>query len=381
MVIGRRPLVPWFVTDIVPAHEVEDSLDDPMPRDYRRFRDEEGIPVHTGLYIEDVNTVSVAEWKRTGQLGAYVNLYGTGGLNDLQVHEIEPGGETTRQHHFFEEIVYVSEGRGATVVGTGDDEVSFEWSAGSLFFLPPSTPYRHINVAGDEPARLVADTSLPQYLTMIKNREVIFDLDYDFWSRHRDSDYFSGGGVYHGDDDATPGEGFIWQANFVPDVRTFDRLDRWGNQAGGYVYFYMPHSNMFAHIGEFASGTYKKAHRHYPGAQIVGLGGEGYSLLWREDRDHKVRVDWSPNSVFVPPALWYHHHFGLSDGPARYLALHPTEIGTLKHTVMDPAGAQNTIDYVDEDPEIRALYEAELAERDIAFRMPEACYTDPEYEW
>ena len=369
------------MTEIVPAAEVEGDLDDPMPRDYRRFRQEEDVPVHTGLSVGDVTELAVDHWDRTGQRGAYVNLYGTGGLNDLQVHELAPGSETSLQHHLFEEIVYVASGRGATVVGTGDDEVSFEWSAGSLFFLPPSTPYRHVNVAGDAPARLVADTSLPQYLAMVKDRTVVFDLDYDFWARHRDSDYFAGGGVYHGDEDATPGEGFIWQANFVADVRTFDRLDRWGNQAGGYVYFYMPHSNMFAHIGEFAAGTYKKAHRHYPGAQILGLGGEGYSLLWREDWDHKVRVDWSPNSVFVPPALWYHHHFGLSDGPARYLALHPTEIGTLKHTVMDPAGAHNTIDYVEEDPAVRELYEAELEARGIEFRMPEACYTDPDYEW
>jgi hypothetical protein len=85
--------------------------------------------------------------------------------------------------------------------------------------------------------------------------------------------------------------------------------------------------------------------------------------------------------VFVPSALWYHHHFGLSEEPARDLALHPTDIGTLKHTVLDPAGARNTIDYVDEVPAIRELSEAVLAARDIEYRMPEACYTDPDYEW
>ncbi|MDX1747810.1 MAG: cupin domain-containing protein, partial [Halobacteriales archaeon] len=140
------------MTDVIPAAEVEDGLEDPMPRDYRRFREEEGVPVHTGLSVEDVTELAVGHWDRTGQRGAYVNLYGTGGLNDLQVHELAPGSETSLQHHLFEEIVYVASGRGATVVGTGDDEVSFEWSAGSLFFLPPSTPYRHVNVAGDAPA-------------------------------------------------------------------------------------------------------------------------------------------------------------------------------------------------------------------------------------
>lgn len=369
------------MADLVTADELEATLDDPMHRDYRRYRDEQDIPVHTGLYVEDLNELAVGEWARTGERGALVNLFGTGGLNDLQLHELAPGGETTQQHHFFEEIVYVTAGRGFTAVGAGDDQVTFEWSAGSLFLLPPNTPYRHVNASGAEPCRLVADTSLPQYMAMISDRDILFDPPYDAWEAADEGYYTEAGGIYEGADSSAPTGGFVWQTNFVPDATRFDKLEQWGNQAGGYVYFHLPETNMFAHIGEFAAGTYKKAHRHYPGAQIVGLAGEGYTLLWQEGADEKVRVDWGPNSVFVPPAYWYHHHFPVSPSPARYLALHPTEIGTLRYTVFDPAGEQNTIDYVDEDPEIRQLYEAELAERGLEFRMPEACYSDPDFAW
>lgn len=352
-----------------------------MPKDYREFRDSEGIPVHTGLYVEDVNEIEVGHWERTGQNGAFVNLYGTGGLDDLQVHELRPGGETERLRHFYEEIVYVSDGRGVTVVGEGDNEVTFEWQENSLFFIPRNTPFKHFNVA-DEPARLVANTSLPQYLAMLRDEEFIFNCEYDFWDEMRADDYYAGeGGVYEGEEDPTPGGGLVWEANFVSDVRAFERLERWRNQAGGFVYIYMPDTNMFSHIGEFAAGTYKKAHRHYPGAQIVGLAGEGYTLLWQEHWDHKVRVDWGPKSIFVPPALWYHHHFPTSGEPARYLAMHPTEIGSLKHTILNPARDVNEIDYVDEDPRIRELYEEELDERGLEFNMPEEAYTDPTYQW
>jgi gentisate 1,2-dioxygenase len=79
---------------------------------------------------------------------------------------------------------------------------------------------------------------------------------------------------------------------------------------------------MSAHLEQYPSGTYPRGHRHGPGAHIVILSGEGYSFLWEEGQPC-IRINWRPNSLFVPPANWFHQHFNPSPQPVRYLALKP----------------------------------------------------------
>jgi len=79
---------------------------------------------------------------------------------------------------------------------------------------------------------------------------------------------------------------------------------------------------MVGHIMSVESGTYKKAHRHGPGAQVIVIAGTGYSLMWFPEKENEmVRVDWQPGSLLVPPEGWYHHHFTTSREAARHLAL------------------------------------------------------------
>lgn len=355
--------------------------DDVMPKEYREFRNEEGIPVHKGMYVNDVNELETGHWKRTGQRGAFINLYGTDGVDDLQIHELEPGGETSIQRHLYEELVYVSQGNGIAAIGEGDNETVFEWNQHSLFLIPYNTPYRYTNL-GDEPARLVSQTYLPQLLEMIKDRDLIFDCDQDVWNKYQDNDFYSAeGGLYEGGEESSRGGGgLIWEANFVPNVNTFEKLDTWQNQAGGFAFFRMPKTSMFAHIGEFPVGEYKKAHKHGPGANVFILSGEGYSLLWDDDMNDKLKIDWGPGSIFAPPALWYHHHFNTGRDPARSFALHYPSIGTLREGgAFDPT--KHEIEYVDEDPEVREVYRAELEKNGLELQMPQECYTDPDYVW
>lgn len=129
----------------------------------------------------------------------------------------------------------------------------------------------------------------------------------------------------------------------------------------------------------FQVKTYKKAHRHGPGRIIVIPTGEGYSVMWPEGEE-KVVIPWHEASVFTPPEKWFHQHFNLGEGPARYLALHPLpQFRGHGETVEDRARDQ--IEYPDEDSFVREKFEEELAKRGLTSRMPKEAYQDRDFQW
>jgi len=81
----------------------------------------------------------------------------------------------------------------------------------------------------------------------------------------------------------------------------------------------MAKGSMNSHISQFPVGTYKKCHCHGPGAHVIILNGEGYSLMWPEGEEPR-RYDWHVGSMIVPPNMWLHQHFNTGTTPARYLA-------------------------------------------------------------
>jgi oxalate decarboxylase/phosphoglucose isomerase-like protein (cupin superfamily) len=135
-------------------------------------------------------------------------------------------------------------------------------------------------------------------------------------------------------------------------------------------------NSMGAHVSQFRPGTYKKAHRHGPGAHVIILDGVGFSLLWREGDTDWMKCDWRPGAVVVPPEMWFHEHFNSGPEPARYLALrftgrHYTQRGAFQGGEADVSvkdgGAQ--IEYEDEDRRIHELFERELASHGAECRM------------
>ena len=76
---------------------------------------------------------------------------------------------------------------------------------------------------------------------------------------------------------------------------------------------------MNSHISQFGVGRYKKAHAHGPGAHVIIMSGEGYTLMWPEGEEPQ-RYEWKEGSMIVPPNLWFHQHFNTGTTPARYLA-------------------------------------------------------------
>mgnify|MGYP000580874366 CR=1 FL=1 len=367
-----------------------------MPKPYRTWREKEDIPVHTGFYVEDLDEVATGDWDRTGQRGALVNLWGMEGLDDLQIHEIEPGGETSEQHHFYFEMVYVMRGSGLTQIGHGENQRRFEWDKHSCFAIPRNTPYKHVNLSGDESVKLVSHTDLPLVLDMALDEEFVFDSEFDFWNKYSQGDAYSADGELgtrrvKSLDTEEQREFLLWHSNYIPDVTRFEEIvqEDWDNfGAMKAIFITWPILNhmetegeKIMHISHIPQGRYKTAHRHEPGANVLLSEGEGYTLLWNEQMaDHgvKLRADWKPRSVVTPPGRWWHHHFNLSAEPAKQFAFHFPPIGTTNAFRTGRDGFR--LSYYDEDHHTRELYQRELEARGLEFEMPDEVYEDPDHE-
>ncbi|MCH8200136.1 MAG: cupin domain-containing protein [Chloroflexi bacterium] len=287
---------------------------------YQTFIESEGIPIVTGFFVEDLNTLPLKPWARVGGNGAYVNLDGNGGTNDAYVCEIPPGKSLNPERHMFEKLIYVLSGRGATALTQGEREQTFEWGPGAVFSIPVNAPHQHHNGSGAEPVRFVAVTSAPMVMSIFNSTRFVFDNPFEFEERYTSEQYNTGDGTLW---QSTTGR-HVWETNFVPDVVNFKLFDLPRRGAGGSnVTFELGYNSLASHISQFPVGTYKKAHWHGPGAHVFILSGQGYSLLWPKDakRTERTRVDWKPGSLVVPPNEWFHQHFNGGASPARYLAL------------------------------------------------------------
>lgn len=332
---------------------------------YTEWQKSEGVPAVGGFYIEDINEVDVYPWERKGGAGVFVNLDGAGGVNDTQIVEISAGRSSEPEHHLYEEMVYIVAGYGSTSVWNGlGAPQTFEWGPGSLFAIPLNASYQHHNGSGLSPARYLSVTNAPTVMRFFHNIDFVLNCDYTF------ADRFSGGDGYF----AAEGELFhhldrrYWSSNFVADVKAIPLHDRPNRGAGGsHISFDFAENVMGAHISEFPVGTYKKAHRHGPGAHVIILDGQGYSSLWETDYEDRVRCDWRPGSLVVPPNEWFHQHYNTGSRPARYLALRFTgekykqSVGKQTHgssVSLREGGWQ--IEYEDEDPRIHPSFEREV---------------------
>ncbi|OGQ77658.1 MAG: hypothetical protein A3F90_16905 [Deltaproteobacteria bacterium RIFCSPLOWO2_12_FULL_60_19] len=337
---------------------------------YVKWVESEGLPLVHGFFIGDVRTVSLGHWERIGGPAARVCLEGAGETDDAYICEIPAGKSLKPQKHFFEELVYIVKGRGATTVWQdGGAKRTFEWQEGSLFSPPFNAWHQHFNGSGSEPARFVGVTSAPIMMNLIHNTDFIFGCDYHFKDRfNSEGDYFNGEGRWL--------PGLVWETNFVADARSFQLMDRKERGAGGQLaHFELSGNTMCGHIAQFPVGTYKKAHRHGPGAHVLVLSGKGYSLMWREGEPMQ-RFDWGPGSLVVPPDRWFHQHFNAGSEPARYLAL---RWGSKKFYGIMGEGSDrpfksiklggDQIEYEDEDPVVRRMFEEALAQAGIESKM------------
>ncbi len=338
---------------------------------YELFLETEGVPIHTGMAVQDLRTAEVGQWARLDARGAYIRLHGAEDTDNGYLLELEPGRSSAPEKHLFEEYFFVLTGRGTCEVwNEGEQPATFEWQEGSLFSVPLNTFHRLHNGSGSTAARLLAVTTMPIMMNLLHNTEFIFGTDHVFTDRYDGRrEYFDGSGTLY--------TGRVWETNFVADVRRFQLRD-WHERGAGSknIRFEFANNTMVSHVSEFPVGTYKKGHRHGPGYHVIMLSGEGYSLMWPDGAKEMTEVSWKPGTLFVPPGLWWHQHFDTSQAPARYLAI---RWGGNKWKVaqyLDNQGVDkdvnqggNQIEYQDQDPRIHRTYVERCAASGIEVKM------------
>jgi mannose-6-phosphate isomerase-like protein (cupin superfamily) len=363
-------------TDMKVAETPKDGLKDLIKVDpYSEWLKSEGVKVYEEYYFPSLAKIELGPWERKGGKGAVVHINNNHLPNDCHVVEIKPGGKSEPEHHMYEQTIYVVSGRGATTIWQDEKKKSsFEWQAGSLFSIPLNAWYQNFNGSGQEPTRYIAVTNAPPNFRLYRDNEFIFNCDYKFTGRYdSEEDYFSGKGKLY--------TRRVWESNFIanaPDMPLYGWKER---GAGGInAMLEMCDNNTKSHISEFPIGTYKKAHRHGPGAHLVLLSGTGgYSLIWtKPDRSDMIKCDWQVGSmVTVPNDDCFHQHFNSGTTRARYLALRPGDMGLYKKG--RGGGGENAdkslkeggwqIEYEDEEREIHKIFEDELKRNGATCKM------------
>jgi mannose-6-phosphate isomerase-like protein (cupin superfamily) len=379
---------------------------------YEQFMEEQNIPVHRGIGFRDTRDLTLAPWKRMGGQGAFIELEGIGGLVGIYVVEIPGGGALKPEHHLYEEVFCVLEGRGATEIWADGNPArqSFEWQPGSVFTAPLNTWHEIVN-AGSSPALLLVQTNAPPVMQIFRTQEFIFNTPFHFSDRYDPSeDYFK-----PWQELATEplSQRALNAGPLIPDAvhcevppdgqRGIGHRHFWLS-VGHFTYGGLLPGNMQPGMGgnfsagfiaQYAVGRYSKIHAHEPGPVLLCLSGRGYTLTWpapagtepwKTGADHLVqRVDYVPGGLVsaAPGGTdWFHGHFPVSEEPLRvmaYLGGFPRRTEgapgyKITYINEDIKRGGKTIQYREEDPKIRSMYESELAKEGIQSSMPEEVY-------
>jgi hypothetical protein len=341
---------------------------------FLEFCDAEGLPVITGYGVEDLRTVPLSHWERLGGLAAYCHLEGSQGFVGSMVAEIPPGKNLKPMRHLYEELVLILEGRGATQFWCEktNQTILLEWQAGSLFSRRSTS--NTISTA----RQLSRCASLHRatrrlFLMLFASADFIFNTPYEFTDRFSgQSNYFSS--------EIKEGEFEDTSINFISDIYAVP-LTKYPRRGVDYSRLGITGSGnkaMVGHIMAIGSGTYRKPHFHGAGAQVIVLGGKGYTLMWPKDDPRKesfVKVDWRKGSLLVPPERWYLPLYDQRGARAASgLARGQRGVGQNYLPTVPEREGGTVMDYEDEPREVRAIYEAELAKSGVPCRMPPVTY-------
>jgi oxalate decarboxylase/phosphoglucose isomerase-like protein (cupin superfamily) len=361
---------PPMAREAVVSEELAKKFATEKETPYTRWVASEGLDIISGFYVRNLRTVELKPWARRGGSAVFINHDASRTSNDCYVCEIPPGKSLVPQRQLFEEMILILDGRGSTTVwNDAGNRITFEWKAGAMFAIPLNCWHQHFNGSGRAPARYVAVTNAPPVINLYEDVEFVFNTKYDFKGRFAgEPDYFAA---------KSEQKGLLLVTNFVADAVNLPLIAAKERGAGGgHIRFNMAKGSMNSHISQFPIGTYKKAHAHGPGAHVIILSGEGFSLMWPEGEEPR-RFDWEVGSMIVPPNMWFHQHFNTGTTPARYLAFKHEGVairngqGVPKAWISRRVGGDQ-IDYADEQAAVRKMFSDELAKHGLASRMEQA---------
>jgi quercetin dioxygenase-like cupin family protein len=358
--------------------------------------EEQKLPIHRGTVgFYDIRDLTLGSWKRMGAKGAFIELNGCGGLQGMYVIEMPGAGAITPEKHMYEEIFYVLEGRGTTEIWSADADKkqTFEWQPGSLFSPPLNTWHRIVN-ATSSPALLLGVTNAPPIFHLYRSPDALFNNPYQFKDRYDGSaEYFKA----HTDLGKDPIHGRARNyGNIIPDGDRVE-LPLDGQRGVGHrTFFWNLSGNSYqGFIAQYAPGRYSRCHAHEAGPVLLCLAGKGYSITWPGEAgttpwaDGKgelvQRQDYKPGGIVSAApgdAGWFHGHFGASKEPLRVLAFlggYPRRVKGIPGVDwwglnLDIKQGGHTIEYRDEDPHIRKMFQEQLAKEGADFNMPDEAY-------
>jgi mannose-6-phosphate isomerase-like protein (cupin superfamily) len=373
---------------------------------YERFMEEEGVPIYrNSIGAYDVRDLTLGPWRRMGGRGSFIYLLGTTGRG-MYVVEVPSAGALNAEHHIYEEMFYVVEGRGSTEVWSdgGGKRQAFEWQPGSLFCIPVNTSHRLVN-ATSSPALLIGVTTAPTLMNQFNNRRFIFDNSFGFTDRYDEDEAFFNPNLELVPHPVT-GRAMV-RSNIIPDIARCE-LPLDNQRSPGYRRIQPQMAGNQAlqcFVGEHGQGRYAKAHRGESSAgtaaALICVRGKGYTFTWPHELgihpwedghgDKVLRQDYVAGGMVCSSPIgpgFFHAHYGVGKEPMRFLALlGPNLFGDQgrrgkgdkdqKMTVSPNADIRDgglTIGYDIEDPFVRKTFEQELSKVGIECRMPESLY-------
>lgn len=371
---------------------------------YLEFIESEGIPIVKGIGVHNVRELDLGDWARMGAKGAFLYLDGNDGIKGMYVLEIPGGGAINPERHLYHEFYLVMEGRGTTetwVEGSSHKQIT-EWQPGSLMYFPPNVFHRLIN-ATKERVLIIATNNAPPIWNIHRDAEFIYNNDFIFKAHYSEDPDF-----YRYDENVykVPVNGRAQtRTNFYPDIINCElpldnqRLPGYRRIQPGWKGFEYDHGGF---ISQYPPGRYSRAHFHAAGAVLVCLRGAGYTFNWhrelgpnpwKEGKEDQVKVIDYVQGGLVAAAPgggnWFHQHFNISREHFRVINYWggPTNMrgsmaggnddGESESVIsgnLNLTEGGSSIGYSMEDPYVRDLYEAKLAESGLVSEMPEEVY-------
>jgi quercetin dioxygenase-like cupin family protein len=353
---------------------------------YERFIADEALPVLRAASVDDPRAVALADWRRLGGRGAYLQLHGAEGALGQSLLEIPASDATRAERHLCDEIVFVLSGSGTTSLQGADGRIVFEWQQGALFAIPRNATHRMIN-ATDRPALLLCLNTLPAALDLLGDADAVLANPLPAFLDEEAGQAFDGV-------EPDPVQGLaLCRTGMVPDAANCDLpLDNRVSPAHRAMALGMTGPAMQASLGEHRPGRYGRARLTFPGEIRLCLRGGGEIAMWREEFgpspavEHILRF---PQRAGVLTGLgggegrWFVQEFCHSPGPMRHLLVRRTQAdhaapGSERHdpltTAWDEGGA--IVPYWREAPGIRAAFAEAVAARGVACRMRAEDYAE-----